>query len=178
MDRRGAVHRDIKADNVLIAADDTAKLGDFGLVKKVGGDPIGNGGAVPAADACFTAMRCNRLLFTALSYTTVSKLFSLLLCSLSPPFSMLPCGSLPPGGSRGWTRSHPSLRHSILRHFGEPSVGAEMHVCPRSHSKSLIKRRAMSCIIVYCSNVLFSMAVLSPSRCRCLFPTDTIHRWS
>ena len=35
MDRRGAVHRDIKPDNVLIADDDTAKLADFGLVKKV-----------------------------------------------------------------------------------------------------------------------------------------------
>jgi len=36
IDSRGAVHRDIKADNVLIDADDNAKLGDFGLAKKVG----------------------------------------------------------------------------------------------------------------------------------------------
>jgi serine/threonine protein kinase len=35
IDSRGAVHRDIKADNVLIDADDNAKLGDFGLAKKV-----------------------------------------------------------------------------------------------------------------------------------------------
>ena len=35
IDSRGAVHRDIKADNVLIDADDNAKLGDLGLAKKV-----------------------------------------------------------------------------------------------------------------------------------------------
>ena len=112
MDRRGAVHRDIKADNVLIAADDTAKLGDFGLVKKVGGDPIGNGGAVPAADACFTAMRCNRLPFTALSYAIASKLFSLLLCSLSHRLSqychVVLCLQVGPGDGRD-----PTLRSAI-----------------------------------------------------------------
>ena len=35
LDSRGAVHRDIKADNILIDAEDNAKLSDFGLAKKV-----------------------------------------------------------------------------------------------------------------------------------------------
>ena len=35
IDSRGAVHRDIKADNVLIDAAHNIKLADFGLAKKV-----------------------------------------------------------------------------------------------------------------------------------------------
>ena len=35
LDSRGAVHRDIKADNILIDGEDNAKLSDFGLAKKV-----------------------------------------------------------------------------------------------------------------------------------------------
>ena len=35
LDSRGAVHRDIKADNILIDGEENAKLSDFGLAKKV-----------------------------------------------------------------------------------------------------------------------------------------------
>ena len=35
LDSRGAVHRDIKADNILIDCEDNAKLSDFGMAKKV-----------------------------------------------------------------------------------------------------------------------------------------------
>ena len=35
LDSRGAVHRDIKPDNILIDGEENAKLSDFGLAKKV-----------------------------------------------------------------------------------------------------------------------------------------------
>ena len=53
--RNGVVHRDIKADNILMDEDGNAYLGDFGIAKEVGGADAANGEGVIAGTLAYLA---------------------------------------------------------------------------------------------------------------------------